>query len=299
VEPPAIKQADPAYPAAAPTKRHRRRGWILAGFAILVLGTAAVAFRQTRPTAFDRFWAPVLEGKSVVQICIGQPAELYSFRGERKSGLDLFFSSADAGDGRRSQVIFRSEVAPVAGRYLWRRDAFCMASLAGMLGARGKPFRLRNDSDAPYSELRGSPLIMIGAFDWRRQIRLTTRRFGFGQARVDGVEYKYVRDSQKPEDLRWKFPLTYATQEATGYYDYAIITRELMSNSEKPVISAVGATDYSTLAAGEFLVNPSYVADALRNAPANWHAKNIQVVIRTRIIQGPPGPPSAVATHFW
>jgi hypothetical protein len=174
-----------------------------------------------------------------------------------------------------------------------------MASLAGMLGARGKPFRLRNDSDAPYSELRGSPLIMIGAFDWRRQIRLTTRRFGFGQARVDGVEYKYVRDSQKPEDLRWKFPLTYATQEATGYYDYAIITRELMSNSEKPVISAVGATDYSTLAAGEFLVNPSYVADALRNAPANWHAKNIQVVIRTRIIQGVPGPPSAVATHFW
>jgi hypothetical protein len=288
----------PEAPAQAGKGNRPWRRWVIGVAAVAVVGTAAtVAVMRDREDESGRFWAPVAHAGGIVQICVGQPAELYSFRGPRKSELDRNFNvrSSEAGP----QTISGPDIEPAARRYLWRRDAFCMAKLAGFLGSRGIPFRLRSESDAPYAELRGSPLVMIGAFDWRRQIRSSERRFGFGQAKIDGVDYKYVRDRKNPEDRQWKFPLVFTTREATEYDDYGIVTRELTSASEKAVISVVGATDYSTLAGGEFLSGPGYIRDALRSVHTGWEQQNVQIVIRTRIIQGVPGPPAAVAVHTW
>jgi hypothetical protein len=39
--------------------------------------------------------------------------------------------------------------------------------------------------------------------------------------------------------------------------------------------------------------------NAFQKAPANWEKKNIQVVLKTRIVGGAPGPPTVEATYFW
>jgi hypothetical protein len=41
------------------------------------------------------------------------------------------------------------------------------------------------------------------------------------------------------------------------------------------------------------------MASLARHAPPNWEGKNIQIVLATEIIDGQPGPPRVVSTHFW
>ena len=46
----------------------------------------------------------------------------------------------------------------------------------------------------------------------------------------------------------------------------------------------------STIAAGDFLTNDSFVCEAFPCAPANWHRKNVQVVLRTMTVGGTASP---------
>jgi hypothetical protein len=65
------------------------------------------------------------------------------------------------------------------------------------------------------------------------------------------------------------------------------------------VISAAGIETFGTLAASEFVTEPAYLGAALRAADRNWRRKNVQFVLGTKIIDGTPGPPRVLATHFW
>jgi hypothetical protein len=190
------------------------------------------------------------------------------------------------------------DLDPVDSRFLYRRDAIVMARMAAMLSVRKIPFRLRADSDAPFSELKGNPLILIGGFDSQRQMELRPGvRYSFSREKVDGIDYKYVVDRQNPQKKDFRF--RYSDSASLDPVDYAIITRTLVWATEKPIVSIIGATDFSTLAAGEFISSEAATEDAFRNLPPGWEKKNLQIVVRTRVIQGVPGPTSAVAIHSW
>ncbi|MBM3748052.1 MAG: hypothetical protein FJW34_19880 [Acidobacteria bacterium] len=60
-----------------------------------------------------------------------------------------------------------------------------------------------------------------------------------------------------------------------------------------------GITQYGTQAGGDFLTRPSYLSDALRQAPAGWRRKNIQFLLHTRVIGRTPASPKVLVTHFW
>ncbi|HEV2444863.1 MAG TPA: hypothetical protein VGS58_03035, partial [Candidatus Sulfopaludibacter sp.] len=60
-----------------------------------------------------------------------------------------------------------------------------------------------------------------------------------------------------------------------------------------------GMAKDGTMAAGEFVTEPRYMDELARRAPAGWQKMNLQVVIRTEVVRGAPGPPSIVATYFW
>ena len=81
--------------------------------------------------------------------------------------------------------------------------------------------------------------------------------------------------------------------------DYAIVTRVFDPATEKTVISAAGIETSGTLAASEFITEPEYLGEALQAASRDWRHKNVQFVLGTKIIDGTPGPPRVLATHFW
>jgi len=60
-----------------------------------------------------------------------------------------------------------------------------------------------------------------------------------------------------------------------------------------------GCTQYGTEGAADLITNPELLAGALREAPAGWQHKNLQLVLRMQVIANAPASPKVVAAHFW
>jgi hypothetical protein len=60
-----------------------------------------------------------------------------------------------------------------------------------------------------------------------------------------------------------------------------------------------GCTQYGTEGAADLIANPDLLAGALREAPAGWQHKNLQLVLRMQVIANAPASPKVVAAHYW
>jgi hypothetical protein len=140
-------------------------------------------------------------------------------------------------------------------------------------------------------------MVAIGAFDNRWALRLTSDlRFVFDHKTIDGVVYNCVTDRRNPTATDWKVARSVGTATTQ---DYAIVTRVFDPSTEHTVISVAGIESYGTLAAGEFVTDPRYLGETLLHAQRDWRRKNVQIVLGTQIIEGTPGPPKVLATHYW
>jgi hypothetical protein len=82
--------------------------------------------------------------------------------------------------------------------------------------------------------------------------------------------------------------------------DYAIVSRILDNATERPIVIAAGLTQYGTIAAGEFLSNPDYFSEAVRQfKDKDWQKKDLQVVLRVPVVNRISGRPQILATHVW
>lgn len=289
-------EGSPERPAAP----SRRRRWALIGAAAVVTAAGIWLWQRPTETDLDRFWRPLLQDHDVVQICVGQPVRLYRFAGPRRSELDGKMVEVEDGPGRaellRSTALKLQDLGMVGEHFFYRGDALAMVKLAALVQSKAKTYRVRSGAGVPYAELRGSPVILVGAFDNDWTMRLTSGlRFYF--ERDGSARPTTVRDRQHPGDSRWVVP--FIPRQWDMPEDYAIIARVLDPATERTVVSAAGVEDYGTLAAGEFVTSAAYLNEAFRSAPKDWYRKNIQVVLRTKIVGGTPGPPQVLATHFW
>jgi len=64
-------------------------------------------------------------------------------------------------------------------------------------------------------------------------------------------------------------------------------------------VTTAGIGPNGTQAAGEFVANAKYLEEGLRNAPANWQTKNLEVVLQTTVTDSVAGPPHAIAAYYW
>ncbi len=278
--------------------------WVwLSGIAILAATLAAVLFvsrfSRKAPTVVDQFWAPILQSSGPVLLCVGQP-KVYNLIGP----LEGEISRAIPGPGRRlnadaaSQKITATvgEIVPNWDRYLAIGDAMCLSDMAALLAQRGRSYHIRGGGSTSFADLRENPAILIGGFtnDWT--MRLTGQlRFTF-ELSADQRSH-YVHDRLNPSSRAWQ--LTNVWPDWNMPTDYALVSRVLDLTTGRIVVTAAGITQYGTAAAGEFLTNPEYMAQGIRQAPRDWQHKNIQVVLATKVIGGTAGPPQVLATHFW
>lgn len=289
-------------PTAPQPKTHGSpRRWIAAVAALAVVAAAAAflwATRRTPASDLEAFWEPLFRDGSAVQVSIGQPTRLYRFTGPRMAELNKVFGGGKSGDATGSRPpIGPDEVVWVAPEYLFLRDALAGFKVATWIQSKGHASRLASVAQTNYSELRHAPLVAIGAFNNAWSIRVTAElRFVFDDRVIDGVAYHCIVDRRDPTNVLWK-----VAQPASGGMseDYAIVTRVFEPTTEKTVLSVAGIETYGTLAASEFVTEPTYLPAALAAAPPDWRRKNVQFVLGTKIIDGSPGPPRILATQFW
>jgi len=81
--------------------------------------------------------------------------------------------------------------------------------------------------------------------------------------------------------------------------DYAIVARFHDALTENWVIMVAGLGRNGTEAAAEFVTSPKYLENFERSLPQGWGDKNMEIVIRTNVIDDKPSAPSVEAIQIW
>ena len=172
-----------------------------------------------------------------------------------------------------------------------------VVKIAGVLQAHGKRYSLKGEGSTTLTDLRNGPSVFVGAFDNAWTLRLTKPlRFHF--ANDAAMTRLWIADSNNPNRTDWV--VDRAKQQATNNYrDYAIVARFTDGNTGKIAIIAAGVARGGTIAAGEFLIDPTYLAQVESAVHASAGKKNMEFVLSTEIIDGQPGTPKMEAAYFW
>jgi hypothetical protein len=291
---PAEPESHPATTPSVPRwgAREKAAAWL----AVILAAGLAWWRPWSSPSALDRFWKPVLASSNPVLLCVGQPVPPQLAPGSAQASDDPYLPSAVAtpsGPGGGATV---RDLHWMASQNVALSDAVTLSRLAGLLQARGKPYRVQGEAATTFADLRGGPVVLIGAFNNDWTLRLTGQsRFSF--ERGPKADSFWIKDQHDPHGRQWAVDMTLPYLEVTE--DYAIISRVLDPTTERMVVVAAGIANYGTLAAGEFLTVPGYMEALAREAPRGWEQKNIQIVVATKVIGGSSGPPRVLAAHFW
>ena len=288
---PPIERAAPPPPSApveiAWTRRVRARhvATVVAGLALIMVAVQLKPWMSR--AALERLWGPVLDSASPVLLCVGQ-RPFVGFSVSEPQSAPWPSASPDALRVTLFQLYY------LGSQNVALPDVTTLGRLTGFLQAKGKTYQIRGESSTTFEDVRGGPVVLIGAFnnDWTMRL-MGPQRFSFERDH----DMFWLKDRLNPSDKSHTVNYTMPYLKLTE--DFALISRVLDPTTERMVVLAGGLTGYGTMAAGEFLSNPAYMETIAKEAPGDWERKNVQIVIATKVIQGKSGPPRVVTAHFW
>jgi hypothetical protein len=204
-----------------------------------------------------------------------------------------------AGPGGAPPALFAvdpREVMRVGAGFVSVADAVAIVRFASLFQERGTPYHVRENRSTSFADLRTSPTVLVGMFSnaWTLQLGAD---FRFVPERNEAGDRIVIRDRQHPDSSDWQVNAPWPKLAIAR--DYALVSRVFDRATGTLVVSGAGITPYGTTAAAEFLTSPHHLDAALRNLPADWPTKNLQIVLETRVIDGAAAPPHVLATHIW
>ena len=296
---PHVAEEEAARPAM-PRQKWWRWAAALSALCALLLGMALwVAGRRQMlapPTVLERFWSPLVSVPEPVLICAPTPVT-YDFRGPVRERFGTMPPQSSSPlqvtpitfppDG----IVYGREIVTFADLFIGEGDAQAMAQFAAMLGRMGKPFELKTASRTSLDDLRHTPAILIGAYtnDWSGREN-EDLPFVFT---CDPTHLVSETGLAKRQWIPAKGP------QGQDLDDYALVTRLWDPSVGQYVVLAAGIMNYGTQAAGEFLTNPVYLAEAFRNVSSNWSKQNIQIVLHVSVVDRVAGAPRVAAVKVW
>ncbi len=257
------------------TSGHRARNVWIGASLIAAAMIAAISLStywwhgQQTPSVLNEFWEPVLRGSGPVLIAAAYvPVYAHDPRMPGDQGELLLMPDQYVGGG----------------------DLVAAARVAGMLGRMGHASEVRVGNAISFQDLRNTPTVLIGysSTQWKD----VTEDFRFY---VDDSDRGMIRDNGKP--TVW-YPHN-VTRDFHTDEDYALVSRAFLPQTHSMLILISGCTQYGTEGAADLITNPELLAGALRDAPAGWQHKNLQLVLRMQVIANAPASPKVVAAHFW
>jgi DNA-binding winged helix-turn-helix (wHTH) protein len=263
-----------------PSNRHF---WsIIAGTSLVILlGClgAIYAWKSTHKSAFDLFWSPILSTNEPVLICIADQNQYAAV------------ALRDSADPTR-QILLKDNLTAVI-----IDDLNAVIQVTGILKSNEKQYSLKGEGATNLTDLRNGPTIFVGAFDNAWTLRLTNPlRYHFAN-NPEMTQFRIV-DREAPSQTNWG--INRLEQMTTNNYrDYAIVARFTDGNTGKLAMVIAGIGRGGTIAAGELVSNPTYLAQLSNAARGSGDKKNMEIVLSTQIIDGQPGSPTIEATYFW
>jgi len=298
-----------AAPALTEAKRSFRKhnrllwAWSAAGL-VMLAGLAMVGSTIYRGRAhqsvLQRFWSPALSSTEPILICLAKPSvylpsvQLYQRHSKTpEKFLNQFERLSQRPDLQPDDKLVWSDMVEYPDYGLAAGDVYTAIRLSSLFGQIGKKNQVRIGGNYSFEDLRNSPAVIIGAFNNRWTMQMTSSlHFAF----VNEGDQSLIREVG-PAGRRW-YPKT-DTINSRSNEDYALVTRLLDSRTGQFVVLVAGIQSYGTQAAGEFVSSPEYLQATLQKAPPDWERKNMQILLRTPVIDGLPGPAEVVAIYVW
>ncbi len=270
-------------PVATNTQTHKSsRRYLIAGLASIAVLAVAAAFGSfeyrkatlARSTDIDRLWAPITKSSDPVLVVVGT--------GHNAEQLSPELAETTFFD-RITGPYHRVSVA----------TATTLADVAGVLRQRGTAFEIKEDNETSLTDMHSRTIILIGATNNAWTMRMVSSlRFRF----LPGPETQ-VQDTKNLQNTDWS--VDFLKPYASISTDYAIVARYRDPTTEGPVVVVAGLGPFGTEAAGAFVVTPQYLEQVAKQLPPGWERKNIELVLKTEVIDGKAGPPVLIAATEW
>jgi hypothetical protein len=278
----AVSTAEGAGVAARESWR-RRVVWIAGCLVVLIAAALTIRFTLFESSEF-KVWAPLTVQQEPLTLCIS----------DEDWGAD-----AQADGVEPSQEIARTIASRVVSSKNSRSvftatypviDAFLANKITDTVALHGKQTILKRSSELSFDDLRHQPVVVIGGYNPWSLILLSKLRFSLW---VDPVTHEtWIQDLQNPGSRKWGRTNPTGNAEA----DYAIVSRFRDPETGQWIISLSGLGADGTISACSLLTDAEY---AYMLPPAFKTQQNAQLVLKTNVINGNPGPPQVIATHTW
>ena len=278
--------------------------WALPAAALVILAVLALIgsaiYRSKAPqTVLQKFWSPALSSTEPVLICLAKPSvyrpsvKLYQRHSKTpEEFLGQFGRLSQKPVLQPDDKLQWSDMEEYPDYGLASGDVYTAIRLSGLFGQIGKKNQVRIGGDYSFEDLRSSPAVVIGAFNNRWTMQMTSNlHFAF----ADEGDQSIIREVGQ-SGRRW-YSKTDSNGRAT--VDYAVVTRLLNSTTGQFVVVVAGIKSYGTQAAGEFVSRPEYLQEALKTASPGWEGRNMQIVLETSVTDGLPSPPQVAAMYVW
>jgi hypothetical protein len=266
----AISQDMPA-PARWSSSQHYS---LLRALGIIALAAAVIAVPAIRgnlkPSPSDAFWKPLLQSPGSVLAVM--PTSLRT--GQQGAGL------SSVSHGPYDQISLS--------------DAIALSHLTNLFGNRSKQYQVKQSDSTVLGDLRQRPVVLVGAVNNHWTMSLTApMRFHFV------LEPNVVRIVDKEHAEMRDWVIDYTHPYAYAEHDYAIVARYSDPTTSGNILIIAGIGAHATQAASEFVTSPSEMGQIARMAPSGWEKKNLEMIVRTDVINGDASPAHLVAVTAW
>lgn len=254
-----------------PAQPRLRLPLVIAAIAI-VLAAGAFAWVRSRAPAsvLDEFWSPMLHGASPVLL---------------SAAFVPVYTPRDQSATHPTDFILLND------QFVGGGDLVAVSRIASMLVRMDSAYRIKLGPDLSFSDLRTSPAVLVGySYTRWKEISRQLRYFIDADRRP-----LMVTDNGAP--TKWSLPNIQPDRHTDE--DYAIVSRVFHPDTRAMLLEVAGITQYGTEAAAELVTRADLLVEALKGAPPGWQGKNLQFVLRVKVISGTPASQTVVASYFW
>jgi len=253
----------------------------------ILLTLGAVRFISTiaseREHAVRDFWAPLANSEKPILVVMGDHTI-----GNEGNALRAAQGAAVNPSEDVLQLMNEQEQVPLG-------DTINLVKITEYMVRHVQHYNATGAGSASFDNLRNGPVLLLAGLDNRWTMRLAEHlRFRF----VDSADNSFgaIEDAQTP-GRDWQVDFKVPSGKMSR--DYAIVARYFDPLIEQPVVIAAGLGVTGTSSATEFVTSERQMENLETLAPKGWKHGNLEVVLETPVIDGHPGVPHIVASHFW
>jgi hypothetical protein len=268
--------------------------WTLLTSAVFIcafLSYKAIGSAQQRD--FRAFWQPWISSSKPVIISVGSNAVYrvsaqLTERYAREHNLEPYGQEFYIPTGPHSEIT-GADIEPAYSSFVALGDVAAVSNVVAAVTRQEHTFQLRFPDDISFAELHNTPTVLIGGFNNPMTVELT-KNLPFVLR-----ERNEIQDTLSPGHS-WTL---HASSDSHDTEDYAIITRLAQQNGDAPILSVAGMGQYGTLAASQFVVSPTSIAQLVHKLPRGWAEHNLQLVLHVHVVDFKPASADIVALHTW